>query len=191
MPKLNISQAARATGRARITIQRYMKKGTLAWGANGAGKKLIDAAELIRVFGELKSNGDTPDAMQQGSGKPQQDTPGKVLLLQEKVTLLEERVEELKKDREDSGRDKEFFRARETQLLDIIKHQTRLLAAPEPQKPTPPPQEAVNQPNAISEIQDTITQSSEAVSETDETDEPVEKESGKKKGFLRRIFRKD
>ena len=186
MAKLNVSQAARAAGVARITIQRYIKKGKLTCDTNGAGNKLIDPAELIRVFGDLKSDGDTPDAMQQESGKLQQDTPGQVQVLQEKVLLLEGQIDDLKKDKEDWKRDKGLFQARETDLLDIIKHQTRLLDVPEPQKPTHTSQEAVNQPDAISEIQDTTSQSSEAVSENDETDEPVEK----KKGFFGRIFRK-
>lgn len=187
MAKLNVSQAARAAGVARITIQRYIKKGKLTCDTNGAGNKLIDPAELIRVFGDLKSDGDTPDAVQQESGKLQQDTPGQVQVLQEKVLLLEGQIDDLKKDKEDWKQDKGYFQARETELLDIITHQTRLLPAPQPQEPTSSSQEGVSQAqNVTSETQDTTSQPSEAVSETDETDEPVEK----KKGFFRRIFRK-
>jgi len=172
MAKLNISQSARAVGVARITIQRYMAKGKLHWEANGAGKKVIDTAELLRVFGELKSDGDTPNTMKQRSGKIQQDTPEKVLLLEEKVTSLEERITELKQDKEDLKRDKGLFQVRETELIDIIKHQTRLLPVPQPQEPTLLPQEAVNQPNAISEPKSsTVDNDSQPDNEADQKKE--------------------
>ena len=57
MPLLNISQAARASGKDRNTIRKYIKLGVLSSSVDGCGKVLIDAAELVRVFGSLVSDG--------------------------------------------------------------------------------------------------------------------------------------
>lgn len=46
-----ITQAHRITGRSRTTIQKHVKKGKLSYTEND-GVKLIDASELIRVYGE-------------------------------------------------------------------------------------------------------------------------------------------
>lgn len=50
MAQVNISQAAKLVGKSRTTIHRKINKGELSI-SNG----LIDTSELIRVFGELKS----------------------------------------------------------------------------------------------------------------------------------------
>ena len=52
--KVNISQAARLTGKDRKTIQRHMEKGTLSFERDRGGKRLVDIAELQRVYGEIK-----------------------------------------------------------------------------------------------------------------------------------------
>lgn len=56
MAKLNISQAAKVSGKSRSTIQRYIKSGKLSVSQDTSGNIEIDTAELIRVFGELKQN---------------------------------------------------------------------------------------------------------------------------------------
>ena len=53
MSKLNISQAARITGKSRTTIHRKLKNGTLS--AQGG---LIDTSDLIRVFGAFPNEGE-------------------------------------------------------------------------------------------------------------------------------------
>lgn len=61
MALLNISQAAKAAGKDRNTIKRYMKDGRLSSTRDGCDKVVIDSAELVRVFGALVSDG-TNDA---------------------------------------------------------------------------------------------------------------------------------
>lgn len=58
MALLNISQAARASGKDRNTIKRYLKLGQLSASQAENGRVMIDSAELMRVFGNLISNGD-------------------------------------------------------------------------------------------------------------------------------------
>lgn len=57
MAKLNISQAATATGKSRKTIERAVKSGTLSATKNVVGTYDIDVSELLRVYGELSNNG--------------------------------------------------------------------------------------------------------------------------------------
>ncbi|MBE9110662.1 hypothetical protein IQ273_14670 [Nodosilinea sp. LEGE 07298] len=53
MSQFNISQAAKITGKARSTIQRDIKKGRISINDGGNNAPVIDASELIRVYGTL------------------------------------------------------------------------------------------------------------------------------------------
>ncbi len=53
MTIVSISEAARLTGKARSTIQAYIKTGKLSKTTGTAGSQGIDTSELLRVFGEL------------------------------------------------------------------------------------------------------------------------------------------
>jgi hypothetical protein len=55
MTLLNISQAAKAAGKDRNTLKRYMKDGRLSSTKNHLGNVVIDTDELVRVFGALKT----------------------------------------------------------------------------------------------------------------------------------------
>ncbi len=50
--KFSIAQAAKIAGKARNTIKNRMNKGRLTWELDGGGNKVIDASELVRVFGD-------------------------------------------------------------------------------------------------------------------------------------------
>lgn len=58
MVMLSISGAARAAGKDRGTIKRYINSGKLSCSKDAAGNPQIDTAELLRVFGTLASGGD-------------------------------------------------------------------------------------------------------------------------------------
>ena len=156
MPKLNISQAARAVGVARITIQRHLKQGKLSFDTTDRqGHKLIDTSELTRVYGELKTDGaptietqtsdtshdDTPDTEQLVTPMLQQVAPKSEEMLQQKdlrIKELEDQVKDLK-ELEDQVKDLKDDRAerkaREAKLLEIVEKQTHMLsAAPERNK---------------------------------------------------------
>ncbi len=53
MSIVNISEAARITGKARTTIQRKIKSGHISAVRQYDGSRGIDTSELVRVFGEL------------------------------------------------------------------------------------------------------------------------------------------
>ena len=71
MAKLNISAAARAVGKDRGTIQRYIKSGKLSATKNTAGYSEVDTAELIRVFGELQQGSSKQNAVKQQETAPE------------------------------------------------------------------------------------------------------------------------
>jgi len=50
--KYNQSEVARIAGKSRTTITQHMKSGKLAYAIDDNGTKVIDAAELIRVYGD-------------------------------------------------------------------------------------------------------------------------------------------
>lgn len=77
MTQVNISEAAKLTGKSRRTIQRYIATGKLSKHNDVTGYPVIDISELIRVFGDVlvtekshddittKSHRDTPLTQQQ------------------------------------------------------------------------------------------------------------------------------
>ncbi|WP_145057130.1 hypothetical protein [Adhaeretor mobilis] len=50
--KYSISAASRVTGKSRTTIAKHLKAGKLSCLDDGSGAKLIDASELLRVYGD-------------------------------------------------------------------------------------------------------------------------------------------
>ena len=59
MPLFNISAAARAVCKNRATIARHIKQGRLTATTDDDGNVAIDMSELIRVYGELKNDGES------------------------------------------------------------------------------------------------------------------------------------
>lgn len=88
MTKLNLSQAAKAVGKNRVTLWRHINNGKLSAERDRDGNPLVDTSELLRVYGELK-NSATP----RNSKKQQHETPS-----YDELLLL---VKELKKEQSD------------------------------------------------------------------------------------------
>lgn len=65
--KFTISDAARRVNRNRATISRHIKAQKLSYEVDNEGRKLIDASELIRVYGD--------DFSPEGEGGGKNDTP--------------------------------------------------------------------------------------------------------------------
>jgi hypothetical protein len=63
MPLLSVSAAARAVGKSRVTLHRYLKDGRLGSVIDDTGMAKIDTGELLRVFGEFKTNGTVNEAV--------------------------------------------------------------------------------------------------------------------------------
>ena len=56
MQPVSITEATRLTGKSRATLYRMISKGALSATQSDSGEKIIDVAELMRVFGELRGH---------------------------------------------------------------------------------------------------------------------------------------
>ena len=65
MALLSISAAARAAGKDRGTIKRYLKDGRLSSTPDPQGNHRIDTSEIQRVFGALVADGSTEAPMKE------------------------------------------------------------------------------------------------------------------------------
>lgn len=101
MALVSISEAARLTGKARSTLHKYIKQGTLSTTTDqNTGNKSIDTSELIRVFGKISNSTTTGSDTVTGVSKQQQTTPNDTQLLQIKLQLLEQENIHLKFEKE-------------------------------------------------------------------------------------------
>lgn len=119
-----LSQAAKRLGVSRPTVYRWAKEGKFSVTQGTDGTKLVDMAELARVFPENVTSWNKQDAV-----RPAPDTDG-MLLVQ---AALEATRESLKITQEQLAE----ARQREERLLGIVESQTRLLGRPDEPKAPP------------------------------------------------------
>ena len=131
MPQFTIAGAARAAGVGRATIQRALKSGRLSATTNEQGERVIDLAELLRVFGPLKGN--EPVEQIASSIASQLDTPTEqpansvlIEVLREQLRKAEEREQ---RTQEEKARLLAMLEA-EQQARRVL--ETKLLPAPRP-----------------------------------------------------------
>ena len=125
MPKINISQAAKMTGKTRTTIYKKIKSGELSAELGSDGNRLIDTAELLRVFGDLV----TPDTVSMDVHGIQQERLQVTPLLERQISLLEAENKRLHEQIEADRREKE-------RLFGLLEKQTLLLTHTQ-QEPAP------------------------------------------------------
>lgn len=88
MAKLNLSQAAKAVGKNRVTIWRHINAGKLSSERDYDGNPCIDTSELIRVYGKIKH-----DATPLKEEKQHHETPGYEELIRQIELLKKEQAE--------------------------------------------------------------------------------------------------
>ena len=98
MAIVSISEAARITGKARSTIQSYIKTGKLSKTTDShTGVLGVDTSELIRCFGQLITTPIGHVANEQISQKTTSDTTSITTGEISKITVLEKEIELLKR----------------------------------------------------------------------------------------------
>ena len=125
----SLKQAADATGKERLTLQRAIKRGRISATLGESGAYEIDPSELHRVFPPVARNQAQPIATQQETASENRELKAKVELLREMVDDLRERLDKSEDER----------RATQTKLTALLTHQPK----PEPEAqpaPTPEPQ---------------------------------------------------
>ena len=144
MSKLSISEAHRATKKARSTIERHIADGTLSAEKNEMGRAFIDVSELQRVYGEVN-----PAAIKKAKQKPASLQPAateddaELQLLQQRLEFTERerddaqrREREATEERREAARQFQAERERLQTTIEMQAGQIKQLAAP-PAEPTP------------------------------------------------------
>lgn len=123
MAQLSIAAAARAAGKDRGTINRYIKSGRLSAVKNAAGQTVIETSELLRVFGELQTGGgkNSKKAAVKGAVETTENNSGIQHVLESTLELLKQQLK-ASQDREDKllamlGQEQESRRELERRLL--------------------------------------------------------------------------
>ncbi len=124
--RLTLSAAARAWGKSRQTLYTDMRAGKLSVGRDERGMVHVDAAEMVRAYGE-------PLARQAGpadeTGQAQDETPDTVLRaaeikhLEDVIALLREQVATLRTELDRAHQDKERQAETHRQVLRLLEHQ--------------------------------------------------------------------
>lgn len=95
MTVFSISAAARATGVDRTTIYRAIKSGRLSATTTATGKRGIDLAELLRVFGPLPQAQQGEDVALPHSATPEHTADATLIkVLQEQLQQANEREQQ-------------------------------------------------------------------------------------------------
>ena len=102
MAKHNIKEAARLAGVNRTTLYTYMKEGRISWETLPNGNRVIDTAELSRVFGTLQLlNTDSMSQNEHDQHARTADSTREISLLQEQIEALRQHVQAAETDKAD------------------------------------------------------------------------------------------
>ena len=128
--KLTIKEAVEVIPVSESTLRRDLSSGKVSSEKDLQGRRRIDTAELIRVYGELKPNDDTtpPSAESVRESQVNTDDTPKI------IALLEGQVQDLKSQLETATAEK-------AQLLDLLsaeKEEKRALMPPADENPKSP-----------------------------------------------------
>ena len=152
MAKITVSEALKIVSVKKTALYGDIKKGVLSAEKDSRGRKVVDTAELERVYGTLKNpntNG-TQNGTQRtepngtgkvnGTARTEADTHGnasevsvlkaQVELLTESLERSEQRAEELKEDKKEIGE----RLAEAHKMLSAEQEKTRLLMLPNPEE---------------------------------------------------------
>ena len=123
MPLLSITEAARAAGVSRRTIQRSIQSGRLSAATTVTGERAIDTTELLRVFGPLRhAPSDTPASMSQPVAT--NDAPDDTMTM-----LVEVLRDQLQQAQQEKARLLAMLEAEQQARREL---ETKLLPAPRP-----------------------------------------------------------
>ena len=132
---VSIAEGIRLSGKSKMTVYRMINEGKLSTTVDNAGKKRIQVAELIRVFGELHkpdtSNGNSDENNKNDTvtERPKESNNDTSLI----VTVLQEQLE---REREQSQRERERADRLEQELTKANDYIRALLpAATSPERP--------------------------------------------------------
>ena len=128
MALVGLKRAAELTGKNQSTIHRAMKAGRLSFTSSEAGERLVDTAELHRVFPiksteNEQSRNDAPEL--QSNVVQLYELRLKLALESQKVSMLEARISELEEIKADLRDDRDRWRAQAEQSTRLLTDQSQ------------------------------------------------------------------
>ena len=155
MPKLSVTEAEKLVSVKKSTIYADIETGKLSFETNSRGHKVIDPAELDRVYGLVKmpehnGNAGNGSGSKTGNNRKVLETSGKQTGNDRKasettgngdestfdVAFLHSEVARLESELETAGKREATLEARTDKLIEMLaieQEQTRLLMLPKPQ----------------------------------------------------------
>ena len=133
MQNVSLQNAVKMTGKSESTIRRDVKSGKVSAERDRRGHIRFDAAELARVYGELKSTGTDAQSTEQGNDKAMTGHDGSPKI----VALLENQIQDLKAQLEKAEAQLEIATTEKSKLLDLLsaeKEEKRALMPPPEEK---------------------------------------------------------
>lgn len=116
MSQFPLAKAARLVGVSRATIYRLVSEGKLSVGETSRGMKVVDAAELLRVFPSARlETGDRLETVSERKPEtaPDRDYEGELRVVREMLDQTKQTLD--------------VERAEKARLLSLVESQTRLL----------------------------------------------------------------
>ena len=139
MAKVNISDAIKMSGVSRQTFYaKYINKGVVTVEKDHLGKKCIDTAELMRVFGNIALDNEDKTIHDDNRRTLTPDLDSKIRELEMEVKLVREQLADHKEQIQD-------YRQREQRLLDQVDNLAGTLKQIE-HRPEPPELPAESRP---------------------------------------------
>jgi len=111
--KYSISAASRITGKSRTTISKHIRSGKLSCGKDEDGNKVIDGAELLRVYGDVCAfeNAETSQPPRESKQATQEQTSGDSGTVQSLHEKFEREAAERKRERDQLQEQIEYLKA--------------------------------------------------------------------------------
>ena len=116
MQKSSLQQAIKMTGKSESTLRRDVKKGKVSAERDHRGHLKFDQAELMRVYGELKSTGEDAQSTEQGNDKAMTGHDRETEIL----AIKDNQIANLQKQLEKAEMQLEIATTEKSQLLDLL-----------------------------------------------------------------------
>jgi len=94
--KFSVSEAHRITGKSRTTIQAHLKSGKLSAERDNMGQVAIDAAELVRVYGDVCKFDNAASKSSVAAQSKRTETEQVSNAVQAEIALAEQEIQHLK-----------------------------------------------------------------------------------------------
>ena len=136
MSKITVNQAVELVDVSRATLYKDITEGKVSAEKDERGKKVVDPAELERVYGKLGHP--NPKGRPNGHPNPSEaETSGRVENASQVVQILENQVQDLKAQLTQANARETVLLSDKSKLLDMLsveQEKTRVLMLPDPDR---------------------------------------------------------